>query len=162
MKDFSFEQLFYDSLGIEHLTIALEATTRLKHLDLSENDLGPSNFSILLKIFHKNANIEVLNLADCKLDDSGAVALCTLLQAQAASGLSSLRYLYFRNSPLGDRGAEAVANLIRNHKSLIELEVFNCGISERGGHAIGDALKTNFCIEKLSIGENILNKRDVE
>lgn len=45
---------------------------------------------------------------------------------------------------------------------MVELEVFNCGISERGGAAIGEALKTNFCIEKLSIGENILNKRDVE
>jgi Leucine Rich repeat len=41
LKDFSFEQLFYDSLGIEHLTIALEATSRLRALDLSENDLGP-------------------------------------------------------------------------------------------------------------------------
>ena len=43
-----------------------------------------------------------------------------------------------------------------------ELEIFNCGISQIGGHAIGNALKTNFCIEKLSIGENILNKKDVE
>lgn len=45
---------------------------------------------------------------------------------------------------------------------MVELEVFNCAISEKGGAAIGEALKTNFCIEKLSIGENILNKRDVE
>ena len=73
-----------------------------------------------------------------------------------------MRYLYFRNSIIGDQGAEAVSELIRNHKTLIELEVFNCGITEKGGHTIGDALKTNFCIEKLSIGENILNKRDVE
>ena len=74
----------------------------------------------------------------------------------------TLRYLYFRNSNIGDQGAEAVSELIRDHKTLIELEVFNCGITEKGGHIIGDALKTNFCIEKLSIGENILNKKDVE
>ena len=144
------------------MTIALESTNRLRHLDLSENDLGPQNFSILLKIFHRNDKLEVLNVADCKLDGVGAVSLCAILQSQASGGLSALRYLYFRNSPLGDQGAEAVANLIRTHQTLIELEVFNCGISERGGHCIGDALKTNFCIEKLSIGENILNKRDVE
>jgi hypothetical protein len=59
-------------------------------------------------------------------------------------------------------GAEAIASLIKDHKTLIELEIFNCGITEKGGHLIGDALKTNFCIEKLSIGENILHKRDVE
>jgi len=46
--------------------------------------------------------------------------------------------------------------------SLVELEIFNCGITEKGGNIIGNALKTNFCLEKLSIGENILNKRDVE
>lgn len=45
---------------------------------------------------------------------------------------------------------------------MIELEIFNCGIGEKGGNAIGNALKTNFCIEKLSIGENILQKKDVE
>ena len=54
-----------------------------------------------------------------------------------------------------------MASLIRGNKSIVELEVFNCNITENGGIAIGDALKTNFCIEKLSIGENILNKDDV-
>jgi hypothetical protein len=44
----------------------------------------------------------------------------------------------------------------------MDLEIFNCGITERGGNVIGSALKTNFCLEKLSIGDNILDKRDVE
>ena len=46
--------------------------------------------------------------------------------------------------------------------SLSFLEIFNCGIDEAGGNAIGNALKTNFCIEKLSIGENVLHERDVD
>jgi len=46
--------------------------------------------------------------------------------------------------------------------TLVELEIFNCGITEHGGNKIGNALKTNICLEKLSIGENILNKKDVE
>jgi Ran GTPase-activating protein (RanGAP) involved in mRNA processing and transport len=85
------------------------------------------------------------------------VRLCEILKKN-----HNLRFLYFRNSPLGDLGAEAVSELIKDHKTLLELEIFNCQISEKGGNAIGKALKTNFCIEKLSIGENILNKRDVE
>jgi hypothetical protein len=47
--------------------------------------------------------------------------------------------------------------LIRTNQSIVELEVFNCNITEKGGNAIGEALKTNFWIEKLSIGENLLN-----
>jgi hypothetical protein len=46
--------------------------------------------------------------------------------------------------------------------SLVELEIFNCKITEQGGNKIGNALKTNFCLEKLSIGENKISKRDVE
>ena len=45
---------------------------------------------------------------------------------------------------------------------MVLLEIFNCGIDEAGGNAIGNALKTNFCIENISIGDNILNQRDVE
>ena len=72
-----------------------------------------------------------------------------------------LHTLKFRNSELGEIGALAIAELIKGHMSLVLLEIFNCGIDEAGGNAIGNALKTNFCIEKLSIGENILNQRDV-
>jgi len=102
LKDFSFEQLFYDSLGLEHLTIALENTNRIKHLDISENDLGPVNFRLLLRLFPKNCNIEVLNVADCKIDAAGAVELCKIIQK---TNKASLRNLYFRNSRIGDEGA---------------------------------------------------------
>jgi len=44
---------------------------------------------------------------------------------------------------------------------LQELEVFGCSITKEGGNSIGNALKTNFCIEKLSIGDNKLQKDDV-
>ena len=74
----------------------------------------------------------------------------------------SLKHLKFRNSNLGWVGANAIAELIREHMTLVELEVFNCSIDEKGGSAIGNALKTNFCIEKLSIGDNILDNSDVE
>ena len=55
-----------------------------------------------------------------------------------------------------------MAKLIENNSNLIELEIFNCNITEAGGNEIGNALKTNFKIEKLSIGDNKLNIQDVE
>lgn len=74
----------------------------------------------------------------------------------------SLKYLYLRNCKVGDRGSQAIAQLIDFNKTLVELEIFNCGIAEAGGNAIGNALKTNFCIEKMSIGDNKLRREDVE
>lgn len=47
LKDFSFQTLFYDSLGLEHFSLALLNTDRITQLDISENDLGPQNFSLL-------------------------------------------------------------------------------------------------------------------
>ena len=108
LKDFSFEQLFYDSLGLEHLTIALETTNRMQSIDLSENDIGPKNFSLLLRIFPTNTRIELLNIADCKIDANNAVELCKII----GKSNKSLKYLYFRNSRIGDEGATAVASLI--------------------------------------------------
>lgn len=42
----TFNELFYNSLGLEHFAIALAETDRLTELDLSQNDLGP-NFGLL-------------------------------------------------------------------------------------------------------------------
>lgn len=99
-----------------------------------------------------------MNLADCKIDARSAVELCKILE----SSNKSLRSLYFRNSQLGDPTAIALASLLRSNTTMIEVELFNCGVSEKGGEAIGDALRANFCVEKLSIGENRIDKRDVD
>lgn len=69
LRDFAYQQLFYDSLGLEHFSLALTNANRLQSLDLSENDLGPTNFALLQKVFEVNTNIECLNIADCKIND---------------------------------------------------------------------------------------------
>ena len=145
--------MFYDSLGIEHFTRAFRSTDRIRSLDISENEIGSKNFQILLPIFESNINIENLNIADCQLDGICAEKLCQILKRNN----KSLKVLKFRNSNLAEIGAKAIADLIRGHMTIMELEIFNCDIDEKGGHYIGSALKTNFCIEQLNIGNNILD-----
>ena len=69
--------------------------------------------------------------------------------------------LHLRNCKIGDQGAFALANIISGNSTMSDLEIFNCGISEKGGNAIGVALENNFVIEKLSIGDNKLSVKDV-
>ncbi len=157
LKDFSFQEEFYDSLGLEHFAIALTGTKRLKFLDISENDIGFVNFNYLQPIFKDNIEIEHLNLADCKINGEQTEILCKSLLKN-----KFLKYLFLRNSNIGDQGSFAISNLIANSEAIQELEIFNCGISDIGGNAIGNALKSNFKIEKLSIGDNQINKKDVE
>ena len=162
IKELNFEQLFYDSLGLEHLSLALSQRPMLVHIDLSDNDIGPKNFRLLMKVFETNRgeilnliilDITFVNIADCKINGEIAVELCSIL-----TNSNKLKSLLIRNCPIGDLGAEAVAKMIESHTSLQELELFNWGISEKGGQYIGEALKTNFCIEKLSIGDNNLDE----
>ena len=65
LKQSTFDKLFYDSLGLEHFTIAFKNTGRIRSLDISENDIGSENFLIMLQIFESNIDIENLNIADC-------------------------------------------------------------------------------------------------
>ena len=95
LKDHSFDTLFYNSLGIDHLNLALVKTTKLQLIDFSENDIGPENFKILLPIFDTNTQVTFLNIADCRIDGNCCVALCELLQKN-----QKLKSLFFRNSKI--------------------------------------------------------------
>ena len=83
--------------------------------------------------------------------------LCTSLQKNVV-----IRELYLRNCQIGDEGANALAKLVGNHPAMTDLEIFNCGISIEGGNNIGNSLKNNFRIQKLSIGGNKIEKTDEE
>jgi len=96
LQESTFDKLFYDSLGLEHFTLAFKNTERICRLDISENDIGSDNFMILMPIFESNTNIETLNVADCNLDGYCAEALCRILKQSN----TMLRELKFRNSSL--------------------------------------------------------------
>ena len=63
---------------------------------------------------------------------------------------------------MGLVGSEYISKLILGNKTLVELNLFNCSINEAGGALVGAALKQNFCIEKLSIENNRIKKKDIE
>jgi len=75
-----FDKDIYDSLGLEHFTIALKSSSRVRVLDISQNDIGSENFTILLPIFESNGHIEDLNLADTNIDGPCTDMLCKILK----------------------------------------------------------------------------------
>lgn len=117
--------MFQESLGLEHLAIALSDTQRLLELDISHNEIGHKNFQLLQPIFKININLELLNLADCKIDGEQTKYLCEGLGQN-----QSLKYLYLRNNNILEVGAEAISHLILVNKSMIELDLYNCQISK--------------------------------
>jgi Ran GTPase-activating protein (RanGAP) involved in mRNA processing and transport len=59
----------------------LSQTERIKHIDLSENDIGKKNFVLLLDIFKSNSNIQTINVADCNIDGNCVEKMCSILKA---------------------------------------------------------------------------------
>ena len=59
---------FHESLGLQHLAIAFSETSRLHEVDLSSNDIGPENFTLLQSVFVSNNKIELLNLDNTGID----------------------------------------------------------------------------------------------
>ena len=51
LRESTFDQLFYHSIGLEHFAIALSTKDNIRVLDLSENDIGKNNFLALMPIF---------------------------------------------------------------------------------------------------------------
>jgi len=68
IKEHNFEELFYESLGTEHLSLALSMRPQLEYVDFSDNDIGPQSFKLLMKVFEVNINITYINIADCKIN----------------------------------------------------------------------------------------------
>jgi len=101
IRESTFDQLFYNSIGLEHFAIALSNKENVKTLDLSENDIGKTNFKVLLSIFKSNVSIQTLNVADCNIDGHCVAELCVLLKQTN----TTLHTLKFRNSDLSDVGA---------------------------------------------------------
>jgi hypothetical protein len=80
IRESTFDQLFYHSIGLEHFAIALSSKENIKSLDLSENDIGKTNFMTLMPIFKSNVAIQTLNVADCNIDGNCVEKLCSLLK----------------------------------------------------------------------------------
>ena len=101
--------------------------------------------------------MELLNLAECNINGEEAKNLFENLGEN-----HNIKYLYLRNNYLGEIGAESISKLILQNNSMIELDLFNCHISQIGGNQIAEALRNNFCVEKFSIGQNNIGEADIE
>ena len=70
--------------------------------------------------------------------------------------------MYLSNNNIGVTGSCAVAKLILSCATLVELDLFNCKINEEGAVELGAALKQNFGVQKLSIGQNQIPTKEID
>ncbi len=114
-------------IGVHHLAQALTGNTTLKKLGLAANDITDTGVSYLVEMIKKNRTLSMLGLAMNKIGDQGVQILADALTHQN----TSLEILTLdRNELIADSSVDSFARMIRRSRSIKELWVHGCSLSE--------------------------------
>jgi len=119
----------------------------LIELHLEINAIGTGSHDLGLGLKHTK-NLEVLVLYDNNI--SGIATL-----AESVYEMKNLVTLNLSMNPIGDSGAIELARNIRNHPSLNDVHLFNCGINDPGGEELFQAFWTMRNLSRVLLGGNL-------
>jgi hypothetical protein len=123
--------------GAKAISSILNMSPRLKYLYMSSNFIGDAGASALVpKAFQQ---CEVCNLGDNRISAFGAISIAETLANK--DGESVVKTLILDNNLLGDEGAVAIANGLRENKTLKCLDLRYNKIGTDGLCAFRDVLK---------------------
>ncbi|MFO1021448.1 MAG: hypothetical protein U0903_12240 [Planctomycetales bacterium] len=139
-------------------------TTSLPGLYLNVNRIGDSGACALAEMLSENQNLLELGLASNGIGPCG-VALANALKTH--QGLRSLelgfsrstRALHCQGNCLGDEGAIALADALKQNRTLMHLDLSRNGMTASGLAALIAALQENQTLQSLRIdgpGQDVL------
>lgn len=135
----------------------LKTNTALRTLSLSR--VSGELVGELLSCLAHNGAIEELCLTDAPLEDY-PVPTAPIYEFAANR---SVRVLKLRNVELGEAGAMAFAELLRDNTTLEEVEFSGSRVEDFGANALADAMAVNstlrvLCLEQSQISERVVDK----
>lgn len=129
----------------------LSSNTVLTFLCLEECRPLDSGCGKIGEAFAKNTTLESLHLVDCEISHVGATAIASGLRNAASSRLTELRIIM---NNIGDNGAVAIAQALRDDSTLTHLDLSSAHISNRGAAEIATALQQNRTLQTLNLADN--------
>ncbi|XP_049557447.1 leucine-rich repeat-containing protein 45 isoform X5 [Orcinus orca] len=128
-------------------------------LDLATQSLTVDTCRALGKLLQKEALLTELVLSDCMLSEEGAVLL---LQGLCVNTI--VRFLDLKGNNLRASGAEALAKLLRQNKSIqsLTLEWNSLGTWEEAFAAFCGALAANGALRQLDLRNNQISHKGAE
>lgn len=152
----------------------------LQHMSLEFCQIGDSGVEILCNAIKNNTSVITVNFSGCSLTWKGADTLAKVIKHQATRRHSvawqdSLRYrrpdldrmpglrriIICKNPLINDRGAELIAEALKDDLWVKALDMQQCGISTEGAMSFQPVLKFNSTICVLDLRLNPLIEREV-
>lgn len=126
----------------------------LRELDLHGNQLGYVGATVVAQSVCECANLVSLKLSRNLIGGKDSRALMTHLLGER----SRLRFLDLSDNRLGNEGMETLAPLLRVNRSLQELLLCGCAVTEPGVNALMRGIAENGTVSVLDLSRNTLRK----
>ena len=126
--------------GVYYLAQALLVNKTLKKLGLASNDITNTGAFHLAEMLKKNQTINTLGLAMNKIGNEGVQILADTL-AQQNTNLQIITL--DRNQMVSDLSVNSLTNMIKYNRSIKELWINDCNLSEKGKKKLQGAIESN-------------------
>ncbi|NXM12233.1 CEP78 protein, partial [Ploceus nigricollis] len=175
LKHLELQGLLLRERDLALLTKGLATASSLESVSLAHCPIGDGGLEAICQSIKNTATIRFVNFTACSLTWRGAEHIANLLKHQAIrrhgeAWAESLRYRrpdleYMTglrritlncNMLVGDRGASAFADCLREDLWLKALDLQQCGISNEGARSLLDAIQTNTTLVVLDVRKNPL------
>jgi hypothetical protein len=140
-----------DASSFSTLVDGLVKSTSVTNIWLKRNPLGPSSADALFKLITQTAHLRTLDLDQTELGDAGVAELFTKLSGHDKE--IALRHLYLNATGIGEKGAEAIGRFLSSPHCLLEsLYASNNPMGNAGVAALANGLKQNKSMSRISLG----------
>ena len=142
-----------DLAGDDHLSdlTSLMKVNCFPHLKLTGNQLADSDIVLISDSLKTNTILKRISVARCGISEEGCKAIGDALMVNRF-----LQVLDLHDNPIST-GVVHIAESLKHNHSLLKINLGYCGISEKGGKAIGDALMVNRSLQVLDLHDNLIS-----
>ena len=148
--DLSNNELLSD--GITRICLKMKNILNLKRINISQNWITCEAADDIANVLSQNTNLQELNLSNNYLQSDGIITLFNRM-----SNISQLTHLDISYNKITDEAADNIARFLLHNNHLDVLDLSNNLIQSAGARTIFGRTNTNFNLKKLYFSGNALD-----
>ena len=131
--------------GLQIIFDALKQNTTVSSLSIYGCGMTDIGMASLADVVHTNNALEKLDISSNEIDEEGASHIAEVLNS------TSILYLWLHENPIGNNGLQTIFNALKRNKTLRNINIACCGLTDAGVASLADALYINNTLQELYI-----------